>query len=74
MTQKKRDFIRIARYIIRNKNRTVTVEELKLNSGTDTLRVFPILYPLYLCGNLSAMYRSYWETPIEYNYIENNET
>lgn len=66
MDEKTKDRIKILRYISSINEPVVSVPDIERHSGADKLRVFPILYELFLSGALTPNTYTFWGVPAEY--------
>lgn len=66
MDEKTKDRIRILRYISSVEEPVVSVSNIEKYSGAEKLRVFPILYELYLNKMLTPSSYTYWGVPAGY--------
>lgn len=65
-SQKISDVILILRYIDNCGVKGANISELKQYSGADPLRIFPIVYQLYLDGEIKITKSSFWGAPEEF--------
>lgn len=66
MDNKVKDRIKILRYINSVREPVVSVLDIEKYSGAEKLRVFPILYELFLSGTLIPNTYTFWGVPAEY--------